>query len=638
MTDVGLKKRGVYLGRVGETGRYRVWMDVSEWEDEYSGGTGLFLLTNPEGTVLPMSTSVVTDEDGTRMYGLVTDTETAIAGVCVIEASWTSGGVLAKSEHYNGLVLEATYTGETTPDSTPTWVRDLITELNAAGVLLQDAADLAGRVDEIEEAMGEAGNGQVAVADGEGNFVWSDHNVSVFDASSTYDVNDFVLYGGVTYRCIHAITAAKAWDADDWTRTYVADDLGNVLTWIESMDSRLFLKNENLLDYTTPEWGTSTYYTVEKVDGGYHITSTGQAERWITFFNDNDSLPGIIVPGKTYKLQFETEVEELSFRVYVYLDGDTSTTSRIVMAQQDMIFTIPENTTGIMLRVQWTAGNTFDTVVYPRLSMLETAGEVIHNYDYDGVTIPEDVVQWQDFAVVGNEIWMIASSGDDHSTQDGVIYRLNKSDFSYIGSMTHNLGHANAISYDAENDALLVTNGTYGGTYLTIFKDVSQWTGPVDFETVDKVTITLSGLDYTTRYMAAVWGEKKRDGYRYIYIGCNLGANWLKIEPGAENGSYTSDYTVIWEIPCAVGAISGVNSSQVFQGMEYHKGKIYASIAHNPIYGAVYTVSSNNHEMIREIIHVDGTGLQNVNEGCGFIDGVLHLGVSADRILTRVDL
>ncbi len=190
MQDVRLKKRGGYLGRVGETGRYRVWLDVSDWEDEYSGGTGLFLLTNPEGTVIPMSTSVVTEDDETKMYGLVTDTETAIAGVCVIEATWTSGGVLAKSDHFNGLVLEATYTGETTPDSTPTWVRDLITELNAAGIVIEQAAEVQETVEQILENIdGAEEDAEQAAEDAEAWAVGERNGSAVVSGDETWENN-----------------------------------------------------------------------------------------------------------------------------------------------------------------------------------------------------------------------------------------------------------------------------------------------------------------------------------------------------------------------------------------------------------------------------------------------------------------
>ncbi len=191
MQDIRLSKRGVYLGRVGETGRYRVWLDVSSWEEEYSGGTGLFLLTNPEGTVIPMSTSVETDEDEvTKLYGEVTDTETAIAGVCVIEATWTSGGVVAKSDHFNGLVLEATYTGETTPDSTPTWVRELMTELTAAGVLLEQAAEVQETVEDILENINSAEeNAEQSAEDAEAWAVGKRNGEDVDEEDPTYGNN-----------------------------------------------------------------------------------------------------------------------------------------------------------------------------------------------------------------------------------------------------------------------------------------------------------------------------------------------------------------------------------------------------------------------------------------------------------------
>ena len=153
MIDIELKKRGVYLGKTGETGRYRVWMDVSEWAEEYEGGTGLLLYTGPKGNTAPMRTLVEFDGEKTKLVGLVTSEETREAGMGVIEARWESAGVVAKSDHFNTVVMESSYTGNNVGDNTPDWVRDLMTELNAAGVLLEQAAEISGEVEEIRETI-----------------------------------------------------------------------------------------------------------------------------------------------------------------------------------------------------------------------------------------------------------------------------------------------------------------------------------------------------------------------------------------------------------------------------------------------------------------------------------------------------
>ena len=158
MIDIELKKRGVYLGKTGETGRYRVWMDVSAWAEEYSGGTGILLFTDPKGNVKPMRTTVEFDGEKTKLYGLVTEEETKESGTGVIEARWESAGVVAKSDHFNAVVMESTYTGQNVGDNTPDWVRDLITELSVVDQVIDGVRDMVELADDVRAIMDGAEN------------------------------------------------------------------------------------------------------------------------------------------------------------------------------------------------------------------------------------------------------------------------------------------------------------------------------------------------------------------------------------------------------------------------------------------------------------------------------------------------
>ena len=153
MIDVELKKRGVYLGKTGETGRYRVWLDVSAWDEEYEGGVGLLLYTDPKGNTAPMRTVKEFDGEKTKLYGYVTAEETKEAGTGVIEVRWENAGVVAKSDHFNTVVMASSYTGKNIGDNTPDWVRDLMTELNAVNVVLDEAAQVAEDVAAIRETI-----------------------------------------------------------------------------------------------------------------------------------------------------------------------------------------------------------------------------------------------------------------------------------------------------------------------------------------------------------------------------------------------------------------------------------------------------------------------------------------------------
>lgn len=62
----------------------------------------------------------------------------------------------------------------------------------------------------------------------------------------------------------------------------------------------------------------------------------------------------------------------------------------------------------------------------------------------------------QDATKVGGEYWLFGESAPDH-TSTAYIHRINPKDFSEIGLITHNLGHANGVDY--RDNALLVYNG-----------------------------------------------------------------------------------------------------------------------------------------------------------------------------------
>lgn len=60
------------------------------------------------------------------------------------------------------------------------------------------------------------------------NELSEDHNIAdEFDAASTYDEGDFVIYEGNLYKCTTAITTAGAWDSTKWTQTIVVDEMGS---------------------------------------------------------------------------------------------------------------------------------------------------------------------------------------------------------------------------------------------------------------------------------------------------------------------------------------------------------------------------------------------------------------------------
>lgn len=74
----------------------------------------------------------------------------------------------------------------------------------------------------------------------------------------------------------------------------------------------------------------------------------------------------------------------------------------------------------------------------------------------------------QDGTKVGDEYWLFDESNPNHA-QTVKIYRINPTDFSEIGLINHNLGHANGVDY--RDNTLLVYNGNGFPPEINLYKN-----------------------------------------------------------------------------------------------------------------------------------------------------------------------
>lgn len=324
--------------------------------------------------------------------------------------------------------------------------------------------------------------------------------MSVFDATKTYSVNDFVLYGGKTYKCVTAIASPKAWDPSDWVESIVADGLSQVLTWIENADETFTLNRDNLLRYTKdtqrqPYPNDEHNTIIVRDDGSIYVKSDGTARFQLQFYNNTAKLPSWFIPGQTYVLDYDgVPGVDVAIRVYIWKDGHTSDAyqTNLVWANSNTSFVVPSNTTGLSFRLQWDAtGTAFETVVHPKLYLINDETEKVTCYDPDTVTVPQEVSGWQDFVNVGNHIWMFMGSENGNGYFDVLDNNWN-----YIKRITHNLGHCNTVSYAPDTDSLLMTNHMSTDKCLYIFNDVSAWENlsDVDYASVNKIVVDLSSI------------------------------------------------------------------------------------------------------------------------------------------------
>ncbi len=374
-----LRKKGNYLGRTGEEGRKTVFVDATKWNESAGGGSGILLYTSPTGQVWPLGSVTETDEEtGTvKISAPITRAETAVAGNGHIEAQWMSGGEVVKSVSYNTLVLESAYTGETVPDNTPHWVKELIEELNAAGVLLEELGEVASETrslyeeiqapmaavqealttaDEIAEraqaaattaqehktaaaasasaAAASAEQAMTATPEGYAAFVGS--MAQAYSPAQAYAVGDLALKDGQLYRCVSAIgEEGEAWTEGHWTAVTVGGEVGNLKTALSDTNDALeiiFAKNlctgvqENTRysawndgDAITISTDASYIGAIIPLNGEEYISTN---QNWCgpsySFFADSeDKRISRVVDGKTEDPGYVYAVPQNAVKIYM---------------------------------------------------------------------------------------------------------------------------------------------------------------------------------------------------------------------------------------------------------------------------------------------------------------------------------
>ena len=48
-----------------------------------------------------------------------------------------------------------------------------------------------------------------------------------YDSTSTYAVDDYVMYGGTLYKCTTAVSTAESFDSTKWTEVLVTDEMSS---------------------------------------------------------------------------------------------------------------------------------------------------------------------------------------------------------------------------------------------------------------------------------------------------------------------------------------------------------------------------------------------------------------------------
>lgn len=92
-------------------------------------------------------------------------------------------------------------------------------------------------------------------------------------------------------------------------------------------------------------------------NGTFNVNGTASGTAFLRLVNSDSQLPDGMVVGGTYSLEYSTTDPDVELKVYKYVNG-TYTTPAIATLTADGTFTIPEDATGLQIRLSVASGKT----------------------------------------------------------------------------------------------------------------------------------------------------------------------------------------------------------------------------------------------------------------------------------------
>lgn len=203
----------------------------------------------------------------------------------------------------------------------------------------------------------------------------------------------------------------------------------------------------------------------------------------------------------------------------------------------------------------------------------------------------------QEIEFVGDELWSFHPSIDDDFNNTSIIHKYNV-DFetmtsSQSGSILHNFGHCNSVSYCEQTDTLILGNGSSSyslANKIFIVDNFSSYlnTNPLDIRDIG-VIIDLSTYDFGAKVNAA-WGESNFGSHDIAYLTTNDQADIRKIQLGRGTNNLGEGQFIIGksenEFNGSFRLIDHKTQTSrgyddCVQGSKFHNGVLYAGVGHN---------------------------------------------------------
>ena len=270
--------------------------------------------------------------------------------------------------------------------------------------------------------------------------------------------------------------------------------------------------------------------------------------------------------------------------------------------------------------------------------------------EYETIALPNEIIWWSDFIHIKinlvYEIWFFSPSSDEsHVSNDGVITRVNMSDWSIIGTIQHNFGHCNTCHYDDKSDVLLIGNLPGNSEFPSacyIFYNASNFSllASVDFNTADKTIIDISATEITQTACCFAENNEGKRNIIWAYSGYNGKAIKILLGMGINNlgsGTYNNEHTGVNQYNGTYKILSQIKKYklyyddfiEVIQGIDYFNGMTITSNGHGIIRGFLFNSTDNvikRREIRIENYSDDGSHYYNTGEGLCVIDGYIYQG------------
>lgn len=171
-----------------------------------------------------------------------------------------------------------------------------------------------------------------------------------YSTSATYGIGDCVTYDGKLYRCVSNIESGESWTAAHWEEITVGEDIAATQTAVFSSGIDVLRYGDEKASYSNKG------VTAKRVGPGiYDFDGEISGSAFFSYFQNSSGLPYWLEKGKQYALTIKgaTAANKVYFEVLGYVNGTQSSLTGYCYEDGMYLFTVPNNLTGVYVRIGW---------------------------------------------------------------------------------------------------------------------------------------------------------------------------------------------------------------------------------------------------------------------------------------------